>query len=69
MPQVSVAGSYPAYYPDVPRSFFVRDGASGCYMVIDPKQEMFFMLLEQTPSERQHVQRTLEQLVYESLEN
>jgi hypothetical protein len=38
-------------------------------MVIDPKQEMFFMLLEQTRSERQHVQRTLEQLVYESLEN
>jgi hypothetical protein len=38
-------------------------------MVIDPKQDMFFMLLEQTPSECQHVQRTLEQLVYESLEN
>jgi hypothetical protein len=38
-------------------------------MVIDPKQEMFFVLLEQTPSERQHVQRPLEQLVYESLEN
>ena len=51
------------------REAFVRDGASGCYMVIDPKQDMFFMLLEQTPSERQHVQRTLEQLVYESLEN
>jgi hypothetical protein len=38
----------------VQRSFFVRDGASGCHM---------------TPSERQRVQRTLEQLVYESLEN
>ena len=38
-------------------------------MVIDPKQEMFFMLLEQTSSERQHVQRTLKQFVYESLEN
>ena len=50
-------------------AFFVRDGASGCYMVIDPKQDMFFVLLEQTPSERQRVQRTLEQLVYESLEN
>jgi CubicO group peptidase (beta-lactamase class C family) len=60
---------YPAHYPDVPRSFFVRDGASGCYMVIDPKQDMFFVLLGQTPSERQRVQRTLEQLVHESLEN
>jgi hypothetical protein len=38
-------------------------------MVIDPKQDMFFVLLGQTPSERQRVQRTLEQLVYESLEN
>jgi CubicO group peptidase (beta-lactamase class C family) len=45
------------------------DGASGCYMVIDRKQEMFFVLLEQTPSERQRVQRTLKQLVYEALEN
>jgi hypothetical protein len=38
-------------------------------MMIDPKQDMFFVLPEQTPSERQRVQRTLEQLVYESLEN
>ena len=38
-------------------------------MVIDPKLDMFFVLLEQTPSERQRVQRTLKQLVYESLEN
>ena len=45
------------------------DGASGCYMVIDRKQEMFFVLLEQTPTERQRVQRTLKQLVYEAMEN
>src|SRR6476619_2515723 len=45
------------------------EGASGCYMVIDRKQDMLFVLLEQTPSERQRVQRTLKQLVYESLEN
>jgi hypothetical protein len=38
-------------------------------MMIDPKQETFFVPLEQTPSEHQRVQRTLEQLVYESLEN
>jgi hypothetical protein len=29
-------------------------------MVIDRKQDMFFVLLEQTPSERRRVQRTLE---------
>jgi CubicO group peptidase (beta-lactamase class C family) len=45
------------------------DGASGCYFVIDPKQDMFFVLLEQTPTERQRIQRTLKQLVYESMEN
>ena len=45
------------------------DGASGCYMVLDRKQEMMFVLLEQTPTERQRVQRTLKQLVYEAMEN
>lgn len=45
------------------------DGASGCYFVIDRKQDMFFILLEQTPSERQRIQRTLKQLIYEALEN
>jgi len=45
------------------------DGASGCYMVVDRKQDMFFVILEQTPSERQRVQRTLKQLVYEAMEN
>ena len=45
------------------------DGASGCCMVVDRKQDMFFVVLEQTPTERQRVQRTLKQLVYEALEN
>lgn len=44
------------------------DGASGCYFVIDPKQDMFFVLLEQTPSERQRIQRTVKQLIYEAME-
>jgi CubicO group peptidase (beta-lactamase class C family) len=45
------------------------DGAAGCYLVIDRKQDMFFVLLEQTPTERQRVQRTLKQLIYEAMEN
>ena len=45
------------------------DGAAGCYFVIDRKQDMFFVLLEQTPTERQRVQRTLKQLIYEAMEN
>jgi len=45
------------------------DGASGCYFVIDRKQDMFFVLLEQTPSERQRIQRTVKLLIYEAMEN
>jgi CubicO group peptidase (beta-lactamase class C family) len=45
------------------------DGASGCYFIIDPKQDLFFILLEQTPSERQRIQRSLKLLVYEALEH
>ncbi len=44
------------------------DGASGCYFVIDPKQDFFFLLMEQAPTERQRIQRTVKQLVYEALE-
>ena len=44
-------------------------GAGGCYMVIDRKQETFFVPLEETPSERKHIQRTLKVLVYEAMAN
>jgi hypothetical protein len=37
--------------------------------VIDRKQDMFFVLLEQSPSERQRIQRTLKLLIYEAMEN
>ena len=45
------------------------DGAAGCYFVIDRKQDMFFVLLEQTPTERQRIQRTAKKLIYEAMEN
>ena len=45
------------------------DGASGCLFVIDRKQDMFFILLEQTPSERQRIQPTVKRLIYEAMEN
>jgi CubicO group peptidase (beta-lactamase class C family) len=44
------------------------DGASGCYFVIDPKQDFFFVLLQQAPSERQRIQRAVKQMIYEALE-
>jgi CubicO group peptidase (beta-lactamase class C family) len=45
------------------------DGAGGCYFVIDRKQDMFFVLLEQTPSERQKIQPMVKKLIYEAMEN
>lgn len=45
------------------------DGASGCYLFIDPKMDMFVILMEQTPSQRQRIQRGLKALVYEALAN
>lgn len=44
------------------------DGASGTYFVVDFKQDMFFVLMQQTPSQRQRIQRTIKQLVYDALE-
>jgi CubicO group peptidase (beta-lactamase class C family) len=45
------------------------DGASGCYFAIDRKEDMFFVLLEQTPSERQKIQPMVKRLIYEAMEN
>lgn len=45
------------------------DGASGCYFAVDRKQDMFFILLEQTPSQRQRIQPMVKKLIYEAMEN
>ncbi|MHB8268268.1 serine hydrolase domain-containing protein [Bradyrhizobium sp.] len=45
------------------------DGASGCYFSIDRKQDMFFILMEQTASQRQRIQTALKKLIYEAMEN
>jgi CubicO group peptidase (beta-lactamase class C family) len=45
------------------------DGASGCYFIIDRKQDLFVILMQQTPSQRQRIQAMLKKLVYEAMEN
>jgi CubicO group peptidase (beta-lactamase class C family) len=45
------------------------DGASGCYLVVDRRQDMFFVLLEETPSQRQIIQPAVKKLIYEAMEN
>jgi CubicO group peptidase (beta-lactamase class C family) len=57
--------------PSPPGSFgeLKWDSASGCYFVIDRKQDMFFILMEQTPSQRTIIQPAVKRRIYESMEN
>jgi CubicO group peptidase (beta-lactamase class C family) len=42
------------------------DGATGVYFVIDRAQDMFFVLMQNAPSEHVRVQATLKQIVYDA---
>jgi CubicO group peptidase (beta-lactamase class C family) len=42
------------------------DGATGVYLVVDRAQDMFFVLMENAPSGRMHVQVTLKKIVYDA---
>jgi CubicO group peptidase (beta-lactamase class C family) len=44
------------------------DGATGCYIVVDRAQDMFFVLMENSPSGRMHVQVNLKKIVYDAFE-
>jgi CubicO group peptidase (beta-lactamase class C family) len=44
------------------------DGATGAYLVIDRAQDMFFIVLQNAPSARQHVQANVKKLVYDAFE-
>jgi CubicO group peptidase (beta-lactamase class C family) len=44
------------------------DGATGVYLVVDPAQDMFFVLMEDSPSGRLHVQVTLKKIIYDAFE-
>jgi CubicO group peptidase (beta-lactamase class C family) len=47
---------------------FKWDGATGVYLVVDRAQDMFFVLMENSPSGRLHVQVTLKKIIYEAFE-
>jgi CubicO group peptidase (beta-lactamase class C family) len=42
------------------------DGATGVYLVVDRAQDMFFILMENSPSGRLHVQVTLKKIIYDA---
>jgi CubicO group peptidase (beta-lactamase class C family) len=43
------------------------DGASGTYFAVDRANDMFFILLENSPSERTRIQPALKKIIYEAL--
>jgi CubicO group peptidase (beta-lactamase class C family) len=44
------------------------DGATGVYLVVDRAQDMFFVLMENSPSGRLHVQVSLKKIIYDAFE-
>jgi len=44
------------------------DGATGVYLVVDRAHDMFFVLMENSPSGRMHVQVTLKKIIYNAFE-
>jgi CubicO group peptidase (beta-lactamase class C family) len=45
------------------------DGATGVYIVVDRAQDMFFVVMENSPSGRMHVQVTLKKIIYDAFES
>ncbi|MEA2882732.1 MAG: hypothetical protein QOH32_1988 [Bradyrhizobium sp.] len=43
------------------------DGAGGTYFVVDPANDMFFILLQNAPSEHTRIQPALKQIIYDAL--
>ncbi len=44
------------------------DGATGVYFVVDRAQDMFFVVMQDAPSGRMHVQVTLKKIIYDAFE-
>jgi CubicO group peptidase (beta-lactamase class C family) len=42
------------------------DGATGCYLVVDRTEDMFFVVMQDSPSGRQHVQVTVKKIIYDA---
>jgi CubicO group peptidase (beta-lactamase class C family) len=47
---------------------FKWDGATGCYIVVDRAEDLFFVVMQDSPSGRMHVITTIKKIVYDALE-
>src|ERR1700744_361314 len=44
------------------------DGATGCYIVVDRAEDMFFVVMQDSPSGRMHVITTVKKMIYDAFE-
>ena len=44
------------------------DGATGCYIVVDHAEDMFFVVMQDSPSGRMHVITTVKKIIYDAFE-
>jgi CubicO group peptidase (beta-lactamase class C family) len=42
------------------------DGATGCYIVVDRAEDMFFVVMQDSPSGRMHVITTIKKIIYDA---
>jgi CubicO group peptidase (beta-lactamase class C family) len=47
---------------------FKWDGATGCYIVVDKAEDMFVVVMQDSPSGRQHVNITIKKIIYDAFE-
>jgi CubicO group peptidase (beta-lactamase class C family) len=47
---------------------FKWDGATGVYLVIDKAEDMFFVVMQDSPSGRMHVNTTIKKIIYDAFE-
>ena len=44
------------------------DGATGVYIVVDRAEDMFFVVMQDSPSGRMHVITTIKKIIYDAFE-
>jgi CubicO group peptidase (beta-lactamase class C family) len=54
--------------PLLPAGEFRWDGVGGTFFFIDPRDDMFAIVMMQTPSQRSRLQQEAKTLIYEALQ-
>jgi CubicO group peptidase (beta-lactamase class C family) len=55
--------------PSLPSGEYRWDGAGGTFFFVDPRDDMFAVLMMASPSQRGRIQLELKRLIYQALEN